>query len=167
MLPLRILFAGLLLGSSPPLAAQPVRVDSAAVVGVVRRYISAMTAQDTVFLRAASMPSASFVAFELTGAANTSDAASSPTVRTVDQFLLAQASRTSRFLGRIWSPRVSIEGPIAVLIAPYDVWLDGQFSYCGVDHYVLTRSGERWLVSQLLFTRHAKGCEPSPLGPPA
>ena len=53
-----------------------------------------------------------------------------------------------------------------MFVAPYDVWYDGRFANCGIDHYVFVRSGDRWLVSQLLYTRQREGCEPAPMGPP-
>jgi hypothetical protein len=88
------------------------------------------------------------------------------TVRTTDEFITGQGQSTRRFLGRIWAPRVSVEGPIAVFIAPYDAYFDGAFSHCGIDHYILAQSGGRWMVSQLIFTRQREGCPVSPLGPP-
>lgn len=131
------------------------------IVAVVQRYIDAMMAKDTTFLRAATLPGATFVAIAVRGAA---DAVS--TVRTADEFIAGQGQRTQRFLGRIWSPRVSVEGPIAVFIAPYDAYLDGAFSHCGIDHYILAREADRWRVTQLIFSRQGEGCPPSPLGPP-
>jgi hypothetical protein len=87
-------------------------------------------------------------------------------VRTLEEVIAGLARETRRFVGRVWATRVSVEGPIAVFIAPYDAWYDGRFSHCGIDHYILARSGDRWLVSQLIFTRQREGCAPSPLGPP-
>ncbi len=131
------------------------------IVNVVQRYVDAMMAKDTAYLRSATLPAATFVTIVVPEAA---DAA--PTLRTADEFIAGQGQSTRRFLGRIWTPRVTVEGPIAVFIAPYDAYFDDAFSHCGIDHYIFARSGRRWLVSHLIFTRQREGCPASPLGPP-
>lgn len=135
--------------------------DSIAVATTVDRYINALKTRDTAYIRAASLSHATSLSIAVPSLPG-----QRPTIRSVDETIAALARETRRFDGRVWSPRVSIEGDIAVFIAPYDVWYDGQFSACGVDHYILVRSGDRWLVSQLLYTRQREGCAPAPMGPP-
>jgi hypothetical protein len=133
----------------------------AAILGAVQGYINALQTRDTAYIRAASLPQATTIAVRVP--ALPGELAS---VSTLEQSIESLAQRTRRFVGRVGSPRISIEGGIAVFIAPYDAWYDGRFSHCGIDHYILARSGGRWLVSQLLSTRQSEGCTPSPLGPP-
>ena len=130
------------------------------IVAVVQQYIHAMSARDTSQLRQTTLAGASFVSLMVPGAP-----ADQPRVRTVDEFIAGQGRETRRFVGRIWAARVSVEGPIAVLIAPYDAYFDGVFSHCGTDHYIMARSGGRWLVSQLIWTVQRDNCPASPLGP--
>jgi hypothetical protein len=151
----------LLSAVAPAARAQTSAADSATIVGVVERYIEAMSARDTAYLRAASLPRMTFVS--LRPAPGPDDRAAE---RSLDEYLASLPRESRRFLGRIWSPVVWVQGPLASLVAPYDAYYDGQFSHCGVDHYILAWSGGRWLVSQLIFTRQREGCPPSPLGPP-
>lgn len=144
------------------LAAQAPDSDATSeIVRTVDRYINALKTRDTAYIRAASLSQATSIAISFPALPG-----QLPTIRSVDETIAALARETRRFDGRVWSPRVSVEGGIAVFIAPYDAWYDGQFSACGVDHYILVRSGDRWLVSQLLYTRQREGCPPPPMGPP-
>lgn len=144
-----------------PARAQAASADSARVVATVERYIAAMTDRDTSYLRAATLPGATFVPIVVPAAPG-----ATPSVRATDAFIAGIGQSTRRFLGRVWTPRVSVEGPIAVFVAPYDAHFDGVFSHCGIDHYILARVGDRWLVSQLIWTVQRAGCPWSPLGPP-
>lgn len=128
-----------------------VATDSAMIVAAVDRYIAAMGARDTAYLRAAALPTMTMVAItSATGAISTT---------TLDRFLSARAGDPRRFTGRIWAPAVALHGPIAILSAPYDVRYDGVLSHCGIDHYVMARDRDRWLVSQVIFTRRTEGCD--------
>jgi len=66
---------------------------------------------------------------------------------------------------RIWNPEVRVHGSIATVWAPYDFWVDGKFSHCGVDAFDLIKTPDGWKIAGGVFTMEAK-CEPSPLGPP-
>ncbi|MDO8678526.1 MAG: nuclear transport factor 2 family protein [Acidobacteriota bacterium] len=65
---------------------------------------------------------------------------------------------------RIWNPDVRIRGVIATLWTPYDFWIDGKFSHCGVDAFDLIKTDEGWKIAGGAYTVEAK-CDPSPLGP--
>ncbi|MBK7905076.1 MAG: hypothetical protein IPJ78_00770 [Gemmatimonadetes bacterium] len=148
------MLAGLFLLVAPPARAQTTSADSAAVVGVVERYIAAMSARDTAYLRAASLPTMATVGVTVaTGAV---------AVRTLGEFLVGMASDPRVFSGVLRSPAVTVDGPIAHLVAPYVTRFDGIVSHCGIDHYVLVRSGGRWLASQMVFTRRTDSCGATP-----
>ncbi len=148
---LRSALAGLtVLLAARSAAAQSAPSDSAAVVAAVQRYIAAMSARDTAYLRAASLPTMATVGV----AAATGEVA----VRTLGQFLESMASDPRVFSGVIGAPAVSIDGPIARLVAPYVTSFDGVVSHCGTDHYVMVWAGGRWLASQMVFTRRTEGC---------
>ncbi len=67
---------------------------------------------------------------------------------------------------RYWSPTVMIRGGIAVVWAPYEFWVDGETSHCGVDVFDLVRLDGQWLVSNSMWTVEPEGCaELRPAGP--
>ncbi|HEX4933195.1 MAG TPA: nuclear transport factor 2 family protein [Gemmatimonadaceae bacterium] len=72
----------------------------------------------------------------------------------------------SRVLERMWDPTVHVHGAVAVVWTPYDLYVDGKFSHCGVDAFTLVRDGRAWKIASVSYTVEPTGCAPSPLGPP-
>ncbi|MGI9629297.1 MAG: nuclear transport factor 2 family protein [Longimicrobiales bacterium] len=76
-------------------------------------------------------------------------------------------SSAGQFTERMWNPTVVVDGPIAQLWTPYDFYVDGQFSHCGIDAFQMVLEDGAWKVFSLIYTMHrGDDCEPSPLGPP-
>ena len=69
-------------------------------------------------------------------------------------------------LERTWAPQVRVHKGIATLWAPYDFWLNGAFSHCGIDSFELVKTGDGWKLTGGTYTMERTGCAPSPLGPP-
>jgi len=59
---------------------------------------------------------------------------------------------------RYWSPTVMIRGGIAVVWAPYEFWVDGETSHCGVDVFDFVKIDGRWLVSNAMWTVEPQAC---------
>ena len=66
----------------------------------------------------------------------------------------------------MWQPQVRVHKDIAAVWAPYDFWLDGTFSHCGIDSFELVRTPSGWKLTGGIYTVEREGCAPSPLGPP-
>ncbi len=65
---------------------------------------------------------------------------------------------------RMWDPTVFIRGDIASVWTPYDFWVNGEWSHCGIDQVTLVRIEGVWRITGGAYTVE-KECEPSPLGP--
>ena len=59
---------------------------------------------------------------------------------------------------RYWSPTVMIRGGIAVVWAPYEFWIDGETSHCGVDVFDFVKIDGAWLVSNAMWTVEPEAC---------
>jgi len=59
---------------------------------------------------------------------------------------------------RYWSPHVMIRGGIAVVWAPYQFWIDGQTSHCGVDVVDFVKIDGEWRVSNAMWTVEPEAC---------
>jgi hypothetical protein len=59
---------------------------------------------------------------------------------------------------RYWSPTVMIRGGIAVVWAPYEFWVDGETSHCGVDVFDFVKIDGEWLVSNSMWTVEPEAC---------
>jgi len=60
---------------------------------------------------------------------------------------------------RVVFDAVHIDGPLAAVWAPYEFYYKGQFSHCGVDHFVLIRVEGIWKIQYLVDTRRKLGCK--------
>jgi len=68
-------------------------------------------------------------------------------------------------LERYWSPTVLVRGHIAVVWTPYEFWLDGRRSHCGIDTFDLVKVAGHWRVANAMWTVEPDGC--ASLDPPA
>lgn len=60
---------------------------------------------------------------------------------------------------RVGFESIHIDGPMAAVWAPYEFYFKGQFSHCGVDHFVMIRQDGQWKIQYLVDTRRKLGCK--------
>ena len=87
-------------------------------------------------------------------------------VRTREDFLEGIGSGSSTFLERIWEPVVEVKGRVAMVWAPYDFHLDGEFSHCGIDLLTYLKLEDGWKLTSITYDVVQEGCGVSPLGVP-
>jgi len=69
---------------------------------------------------------------------------------------------------RYWSPTVLIRGGMALVWAPYEFWVDGQTSHCGIDVFSFAKIDGVWKVSNSMWTKEPNACaELRPIDPTA
>jgi hypothetical protein len=54
---------------------------------------------------------------------------------------------------------IKIDGPLAIVWAPYKFYYKGKFSHCGVDSFQLLRVNGKWKIQYLIDTRRKESCE--------
>jgi hypothetical protein len=60
---------------------------------------------------------------------------------------------------RIQFDMIKIDGPLAIVWAPYKFYYKEKFSHCGVDSFQLIRVNGKWKIQYLIDTRRKQGCE--------
>ena len=138
--------------------AQPQEAEKDAVLETVQAFFDTMTAGDVEGARRILQPQGRFHAMRMRDG--------KPDVRTFtneEYFAQLQASK-QKMRERMWSPDVRIRGLIATVWTPYDFWIDGKFSHCGIDAFDLIKTEEGWKLAGGVYTLETK-CEPSPLCP--
>jgi len=71
------------------------------------------------------------------------------------------------FVERGFRAEVHVAGPLASVWLPYDFYVDGKLSHCGVDAFTLVRTEAGWRIASLAFTRRQPpDCSLHPEGPP-
>ena len=72
------------------------------------------------------------------------------------------------FVERGFDPTVLVSGPIAMVWYPYDFYINGEWSHCGIDIFTMARTNDGWRITTLMFnSQQPPECEPPPDGPPA
>ena len=59
---------------------------------------------------------------------------------------------------RYWAPTVLVRGSIAVVWAPYEYWIDGKTSHCGIDAFNFVKTGAAWRVANAMWTVEPDAC---------
>ena len=71
---------------------------------------------------------------------------------TFDEFSASLGKCGRKMLERMWAPQVRVHKGIATLWAPYDFWLNGAFSHCGIDSFELAKTAEGWKFTGGVYT---------------
>jgi hypothetical protein len=68
---------------------------------------------------------------------------------------------------RGFRPEVRLSGTLATVWLPYDFYLDGKWSHCGVDQFTFVRTATGWRIATIAWTiEQPPACEAHPDGPP-
>jgi hypothetical protein len=68
---------------------------------------------------------------------------------------------------RGFQPEVRVNGTVAMVWYPYDLYLDGKWSHCGVDAFTLIRTEKGWRIATMAWSvEQPPACEKHPDGPP-
>ena len=54
---------------------------------------------------------------------------------------------------------IKIDGPLAIVWAPYSFYYKGQLNHCGVDSFQMLLVGGVWKIQYLIDTRRKKPCQ--------
>jgi hypothetical protein len=129
-----------------------------AVLAVVQAFFDTMSANDVEGARKVLQPQGRFHAMRMRDG--------KPDVRAFsnEEYFADLKASQRKMRERIWNPEVRISGLIATVWAPYDFWIDGKFSHCGIDAFDLIKTEEGWKLAGGVYTLEPK-CDPSPLGP--
>jgi uncharacterized protein YciI/ketosteroid isomerase-like protein len=65
-----------------------------------------------------------------------------------------------RLFEQIHHVDVQVRGTVATAWAPYDFYIDGQFSHCGTNAITLVRTGDGWRIASSAWTVEPDGCAP-------
>ncbi len=144
---------------SPPVPA-PRSPDEEEVLAAVQRFFDTMPARDVEGARSVLDPEGDFVSVRR-------DETGHRVVRRAPNadYLERLPALNETYLERLWNAEVRIHGPIATVWAPYDFYIDDQFSHCGVDAFQLLKTDDGWMITGGIYTVEQEGCPESPLGP--
>ncbi|HEX8029875.1 MAG TPA: nuclear transport factor 2 family protein [Vicinamibacterales bacterium] len=148
-----------LVSALTPVHAQPATAERDPVLKTLQAFFDTMTARDVQGARKILEPQGRFHAMK------TRDGKVEVRSFSNEEYFADLNASKQRMQERIWSPELRVSGLIATVWAPYDFWIDGKFSHCGVDAFDLIKTAEGWKIAGGVYTVESK-CDASPLGPP-
>lgn len=148
----------ILIALAAPAAGAQSSAERDAVLQAVQVFLDTMTARDVEGARKILVPQGRFHVMDLAKPDSEPRSFSNE-----EYFAQLQASKQT-MRERIWSPEVRVHGPIATVWTPYDFWIDGKLSHCGIDAFDLIKTAEGWMIAGGAYTIE-RTCAPSPLGP--
>jgi Putative lumazine-binding len=143
-------FAGTPAVAGPP-GHQP--GEEASVLRAMDRYMKAISEQDLAAMAAMQLPDG------MTYRARHDARGGSEIVGRPNTYWIDPAHRSGQtHRERYWSPTVLIRGDLAVVWAPYEFWVDGKTSHCGVDVFSFARVDAEWRVANSMWTVESDAC---------
>ena len=153
---MRIVLITILIAVAPAITRAQSTAERDAVLQVVQAFFDTMTAKDVEGARKILVPQGRFHAMRMRDGDIRSFS---------NEEYFAQLQSEKRTLReRMWNPEVRVHGLIATVWTPYDFWIDGKFSHCGIDAFDLIKAKDGWQIAGGAYTLEDK-CQPSPLGP--
>lgn len=143
--------------ASVNITAQETHPEHDAVMAVVDQFFEALNTDNQVLMASISID----------GSHNYSireKADSSFELRSRQQNNSELAPNPAKYTERYWNETVLVNGHMAVFWAPYDFYIDGEFSHCGVDVFDLINLDGQWKLANSMYTVIRSGCPESPLG---
>lgn len=134
----------------PPSAAA---LEKAAVLDVMDSYLAAVSSGNLAAMKQLQTPEG------MTYRAKSSADGSVEVVPHPNSWWVDPARKEGHALReRYWAPTVLVRGSIAVVWAPYEFWIDGKTSHCGIDSFDFVKVGGRWLVANAMWTVEPDSC---------
>lgn len=153
----------LLLGAA--LALPPANAEENAILAVVDRFMHAVTKNDLALMAELQVAEGmTFVDRPVDGERRI--------VRRPNSYYVDPAhAGGNQHRERYWNPTVLIRGRIAVVWTPYEFWINGKTSHCGIDSFDMVKIDGQWRVGNAMWTVEPDACQelrpadPSPIRP--
>lgn len=127
--------------------------DKAAVVAVVDRFFTAMSAHDDKTWSELWLPDS------IATSQNIQPDGAAKLRRVPIKEMIANLPGGPAMSEHMWTPTVTLRGPIAVVWAPYEFKLDGKRHHCGIDVFDLVKVDGAWKLASAMWTSEPTACE--------
>jgi hypothetical protein len=127
--------------------------EEATVLAAMDRYVTAISMSDLETMAAMQTPDG------MTYRARPVEGGGTEVVGRPNSYWIDPARKDGRtHRERYWSPTVLVRGSIAVVWAPYEFWVDGKTSHCGVDVFDFVKISGEWRVANAMWTVEPDAC---------
>lgn len=125
--------------------------DQEAVLAVVDRFMLAISSNDF----------AALASLRLDGSVNTVERPAKPgataTLVTRRPFQ-GSTPKPGAYRERYWDPIVHVRGSLAMVWTPYEFWIEGKTSHCGIDVFEMVKEDGAWRIGNMMWTVEPDAC---------
>jgi hypothetical protein len=155
---IRLILAALLCSAAPSVVVGQSPDPRATVLAIADSALAAITRGDQIALTDLMVPDAMMFPTQ------TRNGVSMAAARTR---AAARAEPMKGYVERGFAPQVMVSGGVAMVWMPYDFYLNGSFSHCGVDVFTLVQHKGVWRIASLAWSaEQPPACQKHPSGPP-
>ena len=167
MIPVLSLAAVFCLATPSVVLAQPAapNPEETAILTVVDRFMQAISTNDSAALAEVRIEGG------FTIVSRRDPAGSDAPLITRRVFTPSTGSKPTNNRERYWDPVVHVRGGIAVVWTPYEFWINGKTSHCGIDVFDMIKEKGVWRIANAMWTVEPEACpalrpaDPSKLRP--
>jgi hypothetical protein len=135
--------------TAPQLRAAQPEPEVVPILDVVDRFMRAISTNDVTAL----------ASLTLEGTTTTVEAPSPEGgTRLTRRTLEPQRYAKGAFREQYWDPVVHVRGRLAVVWTPYEFWLNGKTSHCGIDVFHMVRQDDGWRIAHIMWTVEHDAC---------
>jgi hypothetical protein len=126
--------------------------EEAAILAVVDRFMQAISTNDSALMAELRLEGGSTIV------ARPNPASPEAPLITRRVFTPAAGSRPGANRERYWDPVVHVRSGIAVVWTPYEFWVDGKTSHCGIDVFDMIKEKGVWRIANAMWTVEPDAC---------
>lgn len=147
----KALFVSLLITISNIASAQS---QEAAIRALVDKLFDGMRSGDSSALRSVFQPQSILTSI----AVNAKDSVVSHQGKTEEFIAAVGKPHPKKWDERIYGVKISVDGPMAIVWAPYKFYLGDTFSHCGVNVFTMIKTAQGWKINAITDTRRKADC---------
>lgn len=124
------------------------------ILGTVEMLFDGMRAGDSSMLRKAFLPTCTLTSISK----NAKDSLVTHQSDIAGFIKAVGTPHNEKWDERIYDIKISVDGPMAIVWAPYKFYLGDKFSHCGVNVFTLLQTNAGWKISDITDTRRKDAC---------
>jgi hypothetical protein len=150
----RFLFAATLAALLVPIAGQAQTTPAEKeVYAVVEKFFAGFNAKDTTVMR-----STLFEDVKLFTTGTNQQGQPVARAEAASGLMSSIAGAPNKLFEKIFEPVIQVEDGLANVWVRYEFYVDDKFSHCGIDSFLLVKTGTGWKIAALSDTRRRTGC---------
>ena len=136
------------------ICSQTAQSQEPAIRSVVDQLFDGMRSGDSSAVRNVFVPQSTLTSISV----NAKDSVITHVSKTDDFVTAVGKPHPEKWDERIYDVKISADGPMAVVWAPYKFYRGETFSHCGVNVFTMIKTRQGWKINAITDTRRKSGC---------